>query len=188
MEMLKLRKEMKARKPEFVRQDAHKVKSLERKWRKPKGIHSKMRHKFKGYRKLVSKGYKSPADVRGLSGKGMEMILINNTDDLQKLNAKTQAAVIAKTVGMRKKLAIVDKANEMNIAITNLKDQKDFKAKFGEMRKKKLEVKQKITEKKVPDKAQPVKEEKAREKSDEKEAKDSVHEKKELDKLLTKPE
>ena len=43
--LLELRKRIKRKKPEFIRQDAHKKKSLESKWRKPKGLHSKMREK-----------------------------------------------------------------------------------------------------------------------------------------------
>ena len=41
--LLELRKKIKGKKPNFIRQDAHKHKRLARKWRKPKGIQSKMR-------------------------------------------------------------------------------------------------------------------------------------------------
>ncbi|MBI2545570.1 50S ribosomal protein L32e [Candidatus Woesearchaeota archaeon] len=124
--LLGLRKAMKTRKPDFLRQDAHKVKRLPQKWRRPKGLHSKMRHKFKGYRALVSKGYKSPSSVRGLSGKGLQMVTISSLAELMQLNAETQAAVIARSVGMRKKLLLVDKANERGISIINI-DQNGYR-------------------------------------------------------------
>ena len=48
--LLNVRKEMKERKPEFIRQDNPKRMKLNYKWRKPKGVHSKIRHHFKGRR------------------------------------------------------------------------------------------------------------------------------------------
>ena len=54
---------MKKKKPKFIRQDAHKKGRLAKKWRKPKGLQSKMRLCKKGYRKRISKGYKSPKEV-----------------------------------------------------------------------------------------------------------------------------
>ncbi len=181
MELLELRRQLKAKKPDFLRQDAHKVKRLAKKWRRPKGIHSKMRHKFKGYRKLVSKGYRSPAIVRGFSSKGLEIVLISNLDDLQKINAKAQTALIAKSVSLRKRLAIVDKANEINISIVNVKNQKDFKAKFEEIKKRKLDDKKTVAKAETNLSSMDKN-------TEGKEAKDALEEKKELDKLLTKPE
>ena len=63
--LLQLRKRIKAKKPNFVRQDSHKQKEVKKKWRKPKGMQSKMRLKKKGYRKSVSIGYGSPKKVNG---------------------------------------------------------------------------------------------------------------------------
>ena len=48
MSLLELRRAMKRKKPDFIRQDSHKKAGLGAKWRKPKGIHSKMRKKHKG--------------------------------------------------------------------------------------------------------------------------------------------
>ena len=70
MNHLALRAQMKGKKPEFIRQDAHKKPGLGWKWRRPKGITSKMRLHLKGYRRIVKKGYRSPKDVRGLTKDG----------------------------------------------------------------------------------------------------------------------
>ena len=37
--MLKLKKEIKKKMPKFLRQDGHKKARLEKKWRRPKGLH-----------------------------------------------------------------------------------------------------------------------------------------------------
>ena len=65
-ELLKLREEIKENKPDFIRQEYPARKNLKKTWRKPKGIHSKMRKKKLGKRKQPSVGYKSPRLVRGL--------------------------------------------------------------------------------------------------------------------------
>ena len=71
-ELLKLRKEMKARKPVFKRQDYPKKKALGEKWRKAYGIHSKRGTKFRGAGPYPSIGYSSPAKVRGLTPEGFK--------------------------------------------------------------------------------------------------------------------
>lgn len=107
---------------EFKRQDYMRHLRLGKKykrvsWRKPKGIHSKMRLGRVGYPKSVKIGYKSP---RIQSGKINDLIphLIHNVAELSSL-AKNNLAIIAR-VGARKKLEIIKKAEEMKIKILNL--------------------------------------------------------------------
>ena len=57
-ELLELRKQIKNKKPDFIRQDAHKKKKLGKKWRKARGLHSKIRLKLRGRGKFVSNGYR----------------------------------------------------------------------------------------------------------------------------------
>ena len=47
-DLLKLRNRMKSRKPNFVRQQYNKKKSLGKKWHAPRGMHSKLRLGKKG--------------------------------------------------------------------------------------------------------------------------------------------
>src|SRR3989344_99091 len=91
--LLNVRKEMKERKPEFIRQDNPKRMKLNYKWRKPKGVHSKIRHHFKGRRKMPSPGFKSPAAVRGLHSTGLEMVKKARELDVRVLNLKIDEAI-----------------------------------------------------------------------------------------------
>ena len=54
-DLLEFRKKIKAKKPNFIRQDAHKKGEIKKKWRRPKGLQSKMRLHKRGYRKSPSR-------------------------------------------------------------------------------------------------------------------------------------
>ena len=64
--LLILRKKMKAKKPHFNREDCHKIMALPIGWRKPNGLHSKMRHRYRGQPAMVEPGWGSPRVVKGL--------------------------------------------------------------------------------------------------------------------------
>ena len=81
-QLIELRKAIKEKKPIFIRQDNPKRKKLSYKWRKPKGIHSKIRHHFKGRRKMPSPGYKSPAAVRGFHSSGLKIVYVFTPTDV----------------------------------------------------------------------------------------------------------
>ena len=57
-------KGVKGCKPAFRQQDSHKKKRVEKVWRRPRGLHSKIRHNKWSYPKRIQIGYKSPAEVR----------------------------------------------------------------------------------------------------------------------------
>ena len=86
MDLLKLRKKIKRKKPVFLRQDSHKKGRLKGKWRKPKGTDSKIRFGIKGYRRSVKIGWKSPKEVRGKHKSGLAIKLINSINELNKIN------------------------------------------------------------------------------------------------------
>lgn len=119
-QLLELRNNIKNRKPEFIRQDNPKRKKLNDKWRKPKGIHSKIRHHFKGRRKMPSPGYKSPADVRGLHSTGLKIVIVSSIGGIENIIKESEGAVISKAVGMKKKIEILKKAKELNVKILNI--------------------------------------------------------------------
>ncbi|MBI3026800.1 50S ribosomal protein L32e [Candidatus Woesearchaeota archaeon] len=118
--LLELRTRIKYKKPEFIRQDNPKRMKLNDKWRKPKGIHSKIRHSFKGRRKMPSPGYKSPRKVKCLHNSGLKMIVVQSVDDLLNIKKENEGAVISKNVGMKKRLKILKKAKELDVNILNL--------------------------------------------------------------------
>ena len=108
----------------FIRQDYMRHLKLGKnrkklqKWRKPKGMHSKMRQKRKGYPKTVSIGYGTPKDEAGKI-KGNIPMIINNIDELNNIG-KENIAIISRRIGARKKINIIKKADEMKIKILNL--------------------------------------------------------------------
>ena len=176
--LLEIRRKLKSKKPVFLRQDAHKVKKLKRKWRQPKGIHSKMREKVKGHRRLPSIGWSSPLDVRGLTPEGFTPILINN---VQELLSSNQPKIISSNVGLKKRLEIAKKAKEKSIKILNITNIDDFVKKSEEELNKKKERK-KLKHK--PEVKTPIKKEepKKQETPEEKEKREKEERKKILEK------
>ena len=147
-----VRKEKKARKPVFVTQDSWKRKLLSRNsWRRPRGLHSKMRLKKKGNLKSPSQGYRSPKAVRALTPAGTMAIVISSVKDLALAAGKD--VIISSTVGNRKKLEIIKAASEKKFAVLNLNvDEfaRKIAAAMEERKKKKVSRKQKgaaVTEK-----------------------------------------
>ncbi len=117
--LLNVRKKQKAKKPWFRQTDSHKKKKLEDKWRRPRGLHNKMRIGIKGKPAVVKAGYGSPACVRGLHPSGFEEVLVSNINQLEHINAKTQAVRIAGNVGYRKRELIENRANELGLRVLN---------------------------------------------------------------------
>jgi large subunit ribosomal protein L32e len=123
--LLALRKQIKDKKPEFIRPQAGKKKKVDVKWRQPGGHHSKLRHRMSGKGNYVEIGWGSPAAVRGLHRSGLKMVIVYNVDGLKKLNIKLEGALIA-NVGDRKKIEIIKAAEKMGIKVLNVKDSKKF--------------------------------------------------------------
>jgi len=107
------------KKPEFKRWMSQAYKRVKESWRKPRGIHSKVRIRKKGKIKMPSVGYGAPKELRFLHPSGLKEILVSNLKDLEKVDPKTQAIRIAHTVGEKKRKEIIKKAEEMKIKILN---------------------------------------------------------------------
>ena len=144
--LLETRKTIKSKKPEFLQQDYHKKRRLSKKWKRPTGLQSKMRHQFRGYNRRVKQGWRSPVEIRGYHGKGYDAVVINTIKDLESLK-KEQAVIIAANVGLRKKLILIDAAEKMGFIIINLKSDV-LKKKAESMKKSKEESKRERDEKK----------------------------------------
>jgi len=117
---LKLRKQIKKRKPEFLREEWFRYKRIQKNWRKPDGISSKMRRNLKYRPSMVRIGFRGPKETRGLHPSGFDEIIIFNIADLKAIDPKTQAARIGSSVGTKKRINIEKKAEELEVRILNM--------------------------------------------------------------------
>ncbi len=122
---VELRRRVKKKKPDFVRQESWRYKRLKENWRRPRGIDNKMRRKIKGWPVTVSVGYRGPKVARGLHPSGYKEVLVHNAEELKKINPKTEAVRIAHAVGKRKKARILVEARKRKIRVLNFKEEKE---------------------------------------------------------------
>jgi large subunit ribosomal protein L32e len=119
---LMIRKQIKKRTPTFLREEWFRYKRIPRTWRAPDGMTSKMRKNLKYRPSKVRVGFRGPKEVRGLHSSGFQEILIHTPAELKNVDAKTQAVRIGSTVGTRKRLAIAQEAEKLEIRILNMKE------------------------------------------------------------------
>ncbi len=123
--LLETRNKLKRKKPKFLRQDAHKRKRLSQSWRRPRGIHSKMREQIKGRRRSPRIGWGSPRAVRGLTREGFVPVHVHNVSQLATI---AQPLIISRTVGTKNRMLIIKKAMEKKLKILNIKDPQAYLA------------------------------------------------------------
>lgn len=115
--LLKLRRRIKRAKPEFLRQEGWKHARLAKVWRTPRGVHSKLRHRERARGRQPSVGWGSPALVKGLTKHGLRPVRVMNPQQLDRLEPKNDGAIIARSVGRKKRLEIMKRAEEKGIRI-----------------------------------------------------------------------
>ena len=169
---LEIRSQLKTKKPNFLRQNAHKLKKLDKVWRAPKGMHSKLRKKFRGKQKQPSIGYSSPKDVRGTHPSGLIPILINNLGELKNIT-KEQGLILSSTLGKKKRVELLTKIKEQELTVLNIKNIDSYlknieteMKKKQEEKKKKKDIKKKIKQEAEKKKEKPKKEETIEEKEE----------------------
>ena len=147
--LLEVKKTLKRRQPTFRRQQAAIRKKLKDGWRKPRGLHSKMKDGIKGHPKSRRMGYRTPVAVRGMTAKGLIPVRIERPEGLAGLDPKTHAIVLGK-IGGRKKVLVIEQAVQAGFTLVNASAEKGkaiqalFVAKADE---KKAERKEKETKK-----------------------------------------
>jgi len=120
LDALRKRAEIDSRRPAFLRQEWHRRKRLQRvSWRKPQGDHSKMREHYAYRRNVVSIGYGGPRAARHLHPSGFREVMVRNMKDLEGIKPEVEAARIAHQVGMRKRIELEEKADELGIRVLN---------------------------------------------------------------------
>ncbi|MBI2448970.1 hypothetical protein HYV49_01605 [Candidatus Pacearchaeota archaeon] len=101
----------------FLRRNWNKYKRLglrnkkKQVWRKPKGIHNKMRENRRGYSAIVRIGYRKGRKNRGRI-EGFIPVVVRNLSDLS--NVGNDNIVIIGKVGKKKRQIILDKIKELN--------------------------------------------------------------------------
>ena len=118
-ELVLRRARIKAKKPDFVRQESWRYVRVKESWRKPRGMDSKMRLQKKGWPAIVKVGYRGPSEARGLHPSGFREVLVHNVEELERLDPAKEAARIAHTVGLRKRIDIMRRAQELGIYVLN---------------------------------------------------------------------
>lgn len=100
----------------FMRQDYFRYKRVGTKWRRPRGIQSKMKIGKGGAGSVVSIGYGTPNSEKNKFN-GANVIIVYNVNDLKKVG--DNIALIGSTVGARKTSLIREEAKKLDIRILN---------------------------------------------------------------------
>jgi len=120
--LIEVRREVKARKPTFVRSYFSRKKNLKKCWRKADGLHNKIRLCHRGQPSRVEVGYGSPREVSGLSREGLLFVPVANVSQLKDMDSKSQIVVMSSTVGNKKRMVILSEAKKMGLKVYNYKD------------------------------------------------------------------
>ncbi|MEM4080059.1 MAG: 50S ribosomal protein L32e [Metallosphaera sp.] len=109
--------------PKFLRYDWDKYYRLERqeRWRRTRGQDNKTRLRIKGFPKPVMIGFRAPKSIRYLHPSGLREVVVNNVGDVEKLKDVRQTVIvrISSSVGLRKRLDIIKRANEIGLRVCN---------------------------------------------------------------------
>merc|ERR1712164_217713 len=105
----------------FKRHQSDLFKRVDESWRRPKGIDSRVRRKFKGKTLMPNIGYGSNKKTRHMLPDGFKKFVINNVSDLELLMMynRTYAAEVASSVSRKTREAILERAKVLDIKVTN---------------------------------------------------------------------
>merc|ERR1719382_789925 len=111
------KKIVKKRTLKFPRHQQDEFVKVPNSWRRPRGIDSRQRRRFKGLTKLVNIGYGSDKKTRHRMPGGFYKFTVSNVKELEMLlmQNRTYAAEIAHNVSSRKRKEIVKRAQKLNI-------------------------------------------------------------------------
>lgn len=111
----------KKRTKKFIRHQSDRYKKLKPNWRKPKGIDNRVRRRFKGQYLMPNIGYGSTKKTKHMLPDGFKKFLVHNVRELEILMMQNRvyAAEIAHGVSSKKRKDIVERAQQLNIKVTN---------------------------------------------------------------------
>ncbi|GFQ00128.1 60S ribosomal protein l32-1 [Phtheirospermum japonicum] len=115
------KKIVKKRVKKFKRVQSDRFVSLKENWRRPKGIDSRVRRKFKGCTLMPNIGYGSDKKTRHYLPNGFKKFVVHNVKELEVLmmHNRIYCAEVAHNVSTKKRKDIVERAAQLDIAVTN---------------------------------------------------------------------
>ncbi|XP_041996309.1 60S ribosomal protein L32-1-like [Salvia splendens] len=115
------KKVVKKRVTQFKRHHSDRYACLKTNWRRPKGIDSRVRRKFKGVTLMPNIGYGSDKKTRHYLPNGFKKFLVHNVKELELLmmHNRKYCAEIAHNVSTRKRKEIVERAAQLDVVVTN---------------------------------------------------------------------
>eukprot|EP00252_Welwitschia_mirabilis_P014017 TRINITY_DN31034_c0_g1_i1.p1 TRINITY_DN31034_c0_g1~~TRINITY_DN31034_c0_g1_i1.p1 ORF type:complete len:134 (+),score=22.99 TRINITY_DN31034_c0_g1_i1:187-588(+) len=115
------KKIIKKRIKKFKRPQSDRKIAVKESWRRPKGIDSRVRRKFKGCTLMPNIGYGSNKKTRHYLRNGFKKFVVNNVKELELLmmHNRTFCAEIGHRVSTLKRKAIVERAAQLDIYVTN---------------------------------------------------------------------
>ncbi|GLJ48907.1 hypothetical protein SUGI_1190430 [Cryptomeria japonica] len=116
------KKIVKKRVKRFKRPQSDRRITVKESWRRPKGIDSRVRRKFKGCTLMPNIGYGSNKKTKHYLPSGFKKFVVHNARelDLLMMHNRTYCAEIAHNVSTLKRKAIVERAAQLNIMVTNM--------------------------------------------------------------------
>uniref|UniRef100_A0A061RH85 Large subunit ribosomal protein L32e n=2 Tax=Tetraselmis sp. GSL018 TaxID=582737 RepID=A0A061RH85_9CHLO len=113
---------VKKRTKKFARHQSDRKIAVKESWRRPKGIDSRVRRKFRGCGVIMPNiGYGTNKKTRHLLPNGFYKFLVHNVADLEMLmmHNRNYCAEIAHNVSTLKRKAIVERAHQLNVRVIN---------------------------------------------------------------------
>lgn len=112
---------VKKRTKKFPRHQSDRIKHVPVGWRRPKGIDSCVRRKWKGAVRMPNIGFGSNKKTKHMLPNGLYKFIVNNVKDVNLLlmHNKTHTAEIAHNVSSRKRAAIIARASALAVKVTN---------------------------------------------------------------------
>jgi len=106
---------------DFKRHQSDRYLRVKTNWRKPKGIDNRVRRKFKGQARMPKIGYGSARETRHMLPNGFRKVLVHNVQELEVLLMQNRrfCGEISHSVSSKKRKAIVERAKQLDIHITN---------------------------------------------------------------------
>jgi large subunit ribosomal protein L32e len=155
--LLTVKRQLRRSRPVFKRHGAHRKAELSERWKKPRGLHNKLKDNKRGCGPVVSDGYRTPEAVRGLHISGLAIVHVATVDALTGIDKATQGVVISR-VGAKRQLEIMAAAHKAGIRVLNHNVEKrtsELKARFtkGKEEREQARAAKKATETKTDKKA-----------------------------------